>query len=527
MTSDTASDFSSEEPSSPAKMTTPAGVSSLIRFLRTPSLARSVVALLTGALLLLLVVNASTFLMIQRTAGLNAEVDTTWQVRRSARDLILNVEGAETAQRGFLLTGQSGFAGAYEEARLANPELLDAFRARTVGDPVGVASAEALTRLSADKFAEMSATLAMARQGQIGQAVSRVRTGDGKRLMDELQAEVTRVDDWVNATLQDRRERSRQAAVTTIIVNAIAGLLILTLGGIIFLLVRRYLQDMASARAAVDAVNAGLEAKVRERTGALVRANEEVQRFAYIVSHDLRSPLVNVMGYTAELEQAGKTIDAQMTKVETLAPDLVERDALTAVRDDIPEAVGFIRASTEKMDRLINAILKLSREGRRNLVPETIDMAAMAQKAADAVRHQTEAADAEVIVEPMPTLESDRLSVEQIVGNLIDNAVKYLDPKRPGRIVVSGQDRPGGWVEYTVSDNGRGISDRDHERIFELFRRSGRQDRPGEGLGLAFVRNSVRRLGGSIDVESTLGEGSTFRLKFPKRLILVDAGDAL
>ena len=338
---------------------------------------------------------------------------------------------------------------------------------------------------------------------------------------------MTRVDDWVNATLQDRRERSRQAALTTIIVNAIAGLLILILGGIIFLLVRRYLQDMAAARAAVDAVNTGLEAKVRERTGALIRANEEVQRFAYIVSHDLRSPLVNVMGYTAELEQAGKTIDAQMTKVETLAPDLVERDALTAVRDDIPEAVGFIRASTEKMDRLINAILKLSREGRRNLTPETIDMAAMAQKAADAVRHQTEAADAEVVVEPMPTFESDRLSIEQIVGNLIDNAVKYLDPNRPGRIVVSGQDRPGGWVEYTVSDNGRGIADRDHERIFELFRRAGRQDRAGEGLGLAFVRNSVRRLGGSIEVESVLGEGSTFRLKFPKRLILVDSGDAL
>ena len=527
MTPHTASDFSSEEPSSPARKPTPGGVSSLIRFLRTPSLARSVVALLAGALLLLLVVNASTFLMIQRTAGLNQEVDATWQVRRSARNLILNVQGAETAQRGFLLTGQPAFAAAYERARAANPELLEIFREKTASDPVGVASAEALTRLSTDKYTEMSATLIMARQGQIGQAVSRVRTGDGKRLMDELQAEMARVDAWVNATLDNRRERSHQAALTTVVVNAIAGLLILVLGGVIFLLVRRYLQDMASARAAVDAVNAGLEAKVRDRTAALVRANEEVQRFAYIVSHDLRSPLVNVMGYTAELEQAGKTIDAQMTKVETLAPDLVESDALTAVRDDIPEAVGFIRASTEKMDRLINAILKLSREGRRNLISETIDMAAMAQKAADAVRHQTEAADAEVVVEPMPTFESDRLSVEQIVGNLIDNAVKYLDPKRPGRIVVSGQDRAGGWVEYTVSDNGRGISEKDHERIFELFRRAGRQDRPGEGLGLAFVRNSVRRLGGSIEVESVLNEGSTFRLKFPKRLILVDSGDAL
>src|SRR5690606_41487837 len=102
---------------------------------------------------------------------------------------------------------------------------------------------------------------------------------------------------------------------------------------------------------------------------------------------------------------------------------------------------------------------------------------------------------------------------------LIDNAVKYLDTDRPGEIVVSGEELAGGWVVYRIADNGRGVAPRDHERIFELFRRSGRQDRAGEGLGLAFVRNSGRRLGGTIEVESELGIGSTFRLKFPKRLM--------
>jgi len=191
----------------------------------------------------------------------------------------------------------------------------------------------------------------------------------------------------------------------------------------------------------------------------------------------------------------------------------------------VPEAIGFIRASTEKMDRLINAILKLSRDGRRNLVPEQLDMTAMVQNIADSVRHQTQASGAEIVVEPLPSLDSDRLSVEQIFGNLVDNAVKYLDTSRPGRIVVTGEAAPGGWIVYRITDNGRGVSDRDHERIFELFRRAGRQDRPGEGLGLAFVRNSVRRLGGEITVESELGKGSTFILKFPKRLNLPDAGD--
>lgn len=521
MSIDTASDPSK-------RRATPAGGSgggftALMRFLRRPSLARSVVVLLTGALVLLLVVNFSTFVMIERTASLNQQVDVTWQMRRSARNLILNVQGAETSHRGFLLTGQSSFAADYEEARARNPQLLAAFHDMAESDPVGAALAQSLARISTAKFVEMSESLNLARQGRIGEAVSRVRSGDGKRLMDDLKAEMERVDSWVNANLEDRKARSREGAVTTVTVNAIAGLLILLLGAVIFSLVRRYLEDMAAARAEVDAINAGLETTVKERAGALIRANEEVQRFAYIVSHDLRSPLVNVMGYTAELEQAGKTIDRHITEAEKERP--VDPEIITAVREDMPEAIGFIRASTEKMDRLINAILKLSREGRRNLAPEILDIGVMAQRAADAIHHQTEEAGAQIVVEPTPTFESDRLSMEQIIGNLIDNAVKYLDPARPGRIVVSGRDLPGGWVEYNIADNGRGISARDHERIFELFRRSGRQDRPGEGLGLAFVRNSVRRLGGAIEVESTLGEGSTFRLKFPKRLILAEFGD--
>lgn len=501
------------------------GLSGLLRFVRTPSLARSVVALLAGVFLLLIVVNISTFVMIDRTAVLNAQVDTTWQMRRAARNLILNIQGAETSHRGFLLTGQSVFAADFESAKADNPALLEAFREQTRDDPIGVAEAAVLTRLSHAKFAEMSESLQLAKEGRIGEAVSRVRAGDGRRLMDELEGEMVRVDAWVNANLADRKARSQAAAVTTLTINAVAGLLILALAAVIFSLVRRYLKEVAAAHAEVDAANASLEEKVRDRTVALMRANEEVQRFAYIVSHDLRSPLVNVMGYTAELEQAGLTIDRHITEAEKTRA--VDPEIVTAVREDMPEAIGFIRASTEKMDRLINAILKLSREGRRNLLLETVDVAAIAQKAADAIRHQTAEADAEVVVESMPTFTSDRLSMEQIVGNLIDNAVKYLEPSRPGRIVVSGQELSGDWVEFCISDNGRGISPRDHERIFELFRRSGRQDRAGEGLGLAFVRNSVRRLGGIIEVESVLGEGSTFRLKFPKRLVQVELGDTL
>lgn len=498
-----------------------------MRFLRTPSVGRSVVALLSAAILLLLIVNVTTFVMIQRTAAFNDQEADLQATRRLARTVKIELLNAETGQRGFLLTGRANFLAPYNEAISEVDRTLAQLKQAASGDPELSERVAALERSAGAKLNEMRVTISLTSTGQIGQAIQRVRSGEGLVLMDRVRSEIEDIDLILSDRIDERTRRSEGSSIVTVLANALAGLLIIILAGVSGLLIRRYITELADARMDLDRVNAGLENTVRDRTAALTRANEEVQRFAYIVSHDLRSPLVNVMGFTSELEAAGKTIDRQMTVVETAAPGLVEADALTAVREDMPEAVAFIRASTEKMDRLINAILKLSRDGRRNLVTENLDVAPMLQAIADSVRHQTDAADAEIVVGDLPWIESDRLSLEQIFGNLIDNAVKYLDPARPGRIEITGTDVAGGWVEYAITDNGRGIAPRDHERVFELFRRAGRQDRPGEGLGLAFVRNSVRRLGGSIDVESELGKGSTFRLKFPKRLILIEAGDTL
>jgi signal transduction histidine kinase len=112
---------------------------------------------------------------------------------------------------------------------------------------------------------------------------------------------------------------------------------------------------------------------------------------------------------------------------------------------------------------------------------------------------------------------SDRFALDQVFSNLIENAVKYLRPGVPGRIVVSGR-RDSERVVYTVADNGRGIDPRDHARVFDLFRRSGAQDTPGEGIGLATVRALVFRLGGIIALESNLGQGATFTLSLPLTL---------
>jgi PAS domain S-box-containing protein len=256
-----------------------------------------------------------------------------------------------------------------------------------------------------------------------------------------------------------------------------------------------------------------------ERVAELDAANEEIQRFAYIVSHDLRAPLVNVMGFTSELEAAQDEIQRFYRAVQQADPSLISPETRAAIESDLPEAIGFIRSSTVKMDKLIGAILKLSREGRRVLAPEPINMVQLLEAQRHSVAHQLHERGAELLIESVPDLTSDRLAIEQIFGNLIDNSVKYLHASRVGRIVVRGRDL-GANVLYEVEDNGRGIDSKDFERIFDLFRRSGVQDQQGEGIGLAHVRALVRRLGGTISVSSQLGEGSTFTVILPRYISL-------
>jgi signal transduction histidine kinase len=130
------------------------------------------------------------------------------------------------------------------------------------------------------------------------------------------------------------------------------------------------------------------------------------------------------------------------------------------------------------------------------------------------VAHQAAEAQAEIRIDALPNIVSDRLALEQIFSNLIDNALKYLKTGVPGEIKVRGRTKLG-FAIFELSDNGRGIDPKDHQRIFELFRRAGTQDKPGQGIGLAHVRALVRRLGGTMSVASELHQGSTFTIPLP------------
>lgn len=245
---------------------------------------------------------------------------------------------------------------------------------------------------------------------------------------------------------------------------------------------------------------------------------EEVRQFAYITSHDLRAPLINLRGFCRELEIATEAIATITGQVRDDPPEDWE-NRLSMASEDALESVDFIKSSISRMGRLIEAILKLSRLGRMELSPEPLDMNELVHETLNSLAHQISEKGIEVAVGVLPDMVADRMSMEQIVSNLLDNAIKYLDPARKGKIDIEGWSS-GHEDVIVIHDNGIGIEDKDRDTVFQIFQRAASPSVAGEGMGLAYVRTLVRRHGGRIWCDSVPGSGSSFTFTIAKSLEL-------
>lgn len=442
-------------------------------------------------------------------------VNHTYRVEQAVSEYRALVDQAEAARRGYLLRGDAtALKSLRQSAKGVMPALARISNLTVDNDDqkAGIARTDAL---SGKLLASFQRSIDFVDADRRGDAIREFRAPETTVLIYSIRTEIAAIMERENRLLVARNAAQEASLRRFFIILSGAGVLLLMVGASSIWMILRYTRDLTFSRNALRALAANLEGAVGERTTDLQRANDEIQRFAYIVSHDLRAPLVNVMGFTAELEASTKALGKLVDHVEEIAPDELDPEARDAVRIDLPEAIGFIRTSTQKMDRLINAILRLSREGRRPIMPEHINMTALLRAVADTLHHRVVEIGADIVVAPiLPEIVSDRLAVEQIFSNLIENAIKYLAPGRPGLVEVRGR-IAGARAIFDVIDNGRGIDAKDHDRIFDLFRRSGTQDQPGEGIGLAHTRTLAYRLGGTIGVESQLGEGATFRVSLP------------
>ncbi|MDM8555184.1 ATP-binding protein [Desulfococcaceae bacterium HSG7] len=257
------------------------------------------------------------------------------------------------------------------------------------------------------------------------------------------------------------------------------------------------------------------QAKLRQYAQELEQANKEVKQFAYIISHDLRAPLVNIKGFSAELRYSLDEINSVMESALPHLNEAQKESVNTALEEDIPEAFDFINSSVNRMDGFINSLLKLSRLGRHELKPVQVDLRAVVEAVLKDIAHQIEERKAKVTIGTLPLVIADQTAIEQIIGNLLNNAVKYWEPERPLELEITSETSQNETVIH-IRDNGRGIAEDDMDKVFAPFRRAGEENVPGDGMGLAYVQTMVRRHGGRIKCASEFGAGTTFTFTISK-----------
>ena len=291
--------------------------------------------------------------------------------------------------------------------------------------------------------------------------------------------------------------------------------------GMIFTAALRDISERKQAEAAILKLNSELEQRVRDRTAELEASNrqlrqksEENETFVYGVSHDLRSPLVNLEGFSKELGYVSNDLGKLLENPDVPGP--VRDRGRKLLQTDMADSVRYIQSAVTRLSNIIDALLRLSRAGRVVYRTERVDTEALIRRIVESMRGTITERAAEVTTGDLPPAEGDAIAIEQVFANLIGNALNYLDPSRPGKIEIGSMpsDRPG-YCCYFVRDNGLGISEAHAGKVFQAFQRLHPDRADGEGMGLAIVRRIVDRHGGRVWLESKAGEGTTFFVLLP------------
>jgi len=251
--------------------------------------------------------------------------------------------------------------------------------------------------------------------------------------------------------------------------------------------------------------------KLERKVVELGRKNLELEQLLYVTTHDLRTPLVTIEGFGKELSYSVEKLGSILAGKNSSHD--YEEYTKAIIEKEIPESIGYIVSSTSKMRSLLTGLLNLSRLGQVLIQNKAIDMNSLLGRLSIMFSARAREAGINIEISDLPSCTGDESQLTQLFSNLIDNALNYIDPDRPGIIKITGRQEKHQSI-YCIEDNGIGIAPEYHEKIFELFH----QLNPTSnriGIGLSLIKKILDIQQGDIRLESEPGKGSKFFISLP------------
>jgi len=431
---------------------------------------------------LLVLVFALAIIAVRGYAGTNRWVAHSHEVVAELEGLAASLAEAESVWRGYISSGDPAYLKERDAVLIRLDQHLQATKQLTLDNPAQQSRLRELDSTLEKRHEQINELIALAQSQGLATAQRAPLSEDVHKATLQVSAQIDQLQREETELLVKRR--GDDAAWANGLIAVFIVLLVSVISVLVWLGLRVRTETRARARhaEALDRLNLSLEA-----------ANRELESFSYSVSHDLRSPLRAIDGYSLMLE-------------EDYAPQLDE----TARR-----YIKTIRAGSQRMAALIDDLLTFSRLSRQSLNRQTVDMNTLVRRAvAEVLESQPEPKPA-VNIAQLPSVPGDPALLRQVWTNLISNAVKYSAKSATPEVQIRAATE-GRQVRYEVQDNGVGFDMKYADKLFGVFQRLHSMDEyPGTGVGLAIVQRIINRHEGAVTAKGERGKGATFGFTLP------------
>lgn len=456
-------------------------------------LESNVIALFAGGIIVLITISMITYRTVLLMMNNEGELVRNYRIRDGLEEVLSVMNEAETGQRGFIITGDEAYLYPFQAAddRIQNTLLnLDELLFNRGNQ---IKRLTVLKSLCGRKFEELHSTIDLRRRSGFEAAQSVILTNKGQILMDSIRSVCQKMENAEMTLLKNIQYQSDKNAHITVYSLPIGAFFSISFLAAALYIINIEYRKRKSAEAELLKANLELEERVKQRTAELMRSNAELEQFAYVASHDLQEPLRMVSSYTQLIARRYK--------------DKLDQDAL--------EFINFAVDGALRMQKLIRDLLSFSRLATDSKEYEWVEVNEALSEAESNLKAVISETGTVINKDTMPRIFGNKSQLTRLFQNLLENSIKYRNESSP-QITITSKEEKDEW-EFSVSDNGIGISEEYFGKIFQIFQRLHSKEKyAGTGIGLAICKRIVERHGGRIWVTSREGEGSTFSFTLKK-----------